>query len=189
MGVRRGGRTTIANARGPRDLGLRRTELGALLLLLGRSFGLSARGFFGAQDRHTRCFRALCFGGSGLLLRQQFGRDLGGCGFRRGVLFGGGLNVGCFATPANRRIVGDGLGDRNGLGGNDGRRAATACRRRGRGLLFGSGAFFPLPPRTDASDLVVGEHAHVASDRNVHEPKKGGHFFSGDSEFVCQLTD
>jgi hypothetical protein len=150
---------------------------------------LSPRGFFGAQDRHARCLRAFCLGGRRLLLRGDFGRRLGGGGFSGGVLLGGSLNVGRLSASTNGRFVGDYFRNRDRFDGNGCRRTATPRGRSGRGLFFGPSALLPLPSGTDASDLVVGEHAHVAADRNVHKPKKGDHFFGGNSEFVCQLTD
>jgi hypothetical protein len=187
--VCRGRGATVADGRRPRHFGLGRAELGTLLALFRRSLGLSARGFFGAQDRHARCFRSFCLGGGRLLLCGDFGRHLGGGGFGGGVFLGRGLNVGSFPASTNGRFVGDRFGHRDRLDGYCRGRAATPRGRSRRGLLFGPSALFPLPPGTDASDLVVGEHAHVAADRNVHKPKKGDHFFGGNSEFVCQLTD
>jgi hypothetical protein len=150
---------------------------------------LSPRGFFGTQDRHARCLRAFCLGGRRLLLRGDFGRRLGGGGFSGGVLLGGSLNVGRLSASTNGRLIGDGFGDHDRLDGYCRGGAATPRGGRWCGLFFGPSALLPLPSGTDASDLVVGEHAHVAADRNVHKPKKGDHFFGGNSEFVCQLTD
>jgi hypothetical protein len=187
--VRCGRSATVTNIRRPRDFGFGRAELGALLALFRGSLGLSARCFLGAQDRHTRGLRPFGLGSRRLLLRGNFGRSLGRGGFSGGVFLGGGLNVGRLPASTNRRFIRDCLGDGNRFDRDGGGGAATPRGRSRRGLLFSPGALFPLPPGTDASDLVVGEHAHVATDRNVHEPKKGDHFFGGDSEFVCQLTD
>ena len=156
----------------------------------GRTFSLGPRGFLGTQDRHACCFGTLGFGGSGLSLLHRLGRCLSRGGFRSGMFLRRGLHIGGFAAPADRRFAADCLGDRDGFG-RHGRSGGppTACGRCGRSLLFGAGALLSLPAGADASDLVVGEHAHVASDRNVHMPKKGDHFFGWNSEFVCQLTD
>jgi len=183
------GAASVANARRPRDFGFRRPELGALFTLLGGGFSLGTRGFFGAQDRHASSLGALCLGGSGFLLRRGFGRGLRCGGFSGGVLFGSSLHVGRFTTATNRRVVGDDFGHGSHFRRNGCRGATTTSRRCGCGLLFSAGALLPFPASADASDLVVGEHAHVAADRNVHEPKKGDHFFGWNSEFVRQLTD
>jgi hypothetical protein len=187
--VCRGRVSRVAAIRCSRDLGVGRAELRTFLVLFSGGLGLGARGFFRAQNRHTGRFRALRFGRRGLLLSGNFGGNVGRSGFRRGVLLGSGLDVSRLAASANRRVIGHDFGHRRHFDGDGcGRPTAPSCRR-GRGLLFGADALFPLPPGTNASDLVVGEHTHVASDRNVHEPKKADHFFGGYSELGYQLTD
>lgn len=149
-------------------------------------FGLRARGFFGAQRLDAQGFESRGFGGDCFLLGCMCCRRFGGCGSCGRLFLGGGLNVRGFATPANRLS-----------GGRDWfwrrlrswRCATTACGRLRSGLLFGAGALLTLPTRADASDLVVGEHTHVASNGNVHLPKKRHDFFGGHCEFVRQLTD
>lgn len=181
---------TITDSGGTRDFRFTRSEFGTLFGLGGRGFSLGARGFLGAQDRHACRFGALGFRGSGLSLLHRLGRCLSGGGFRCGMFLGGGLHVGSFAAPADRRLATDCLGNRDWFGRyGRGGGATTARGRRRSSLLFGAGALLSLPASADASDLVVGEHAHVASDRNVHMPKKGDHLFGWNSEFVCQLTD
>lgn len=184
------GGATITDSGGTRDFRFTRSEFGTLFGLGSRGLGLGTRSFFGTQNRHACSFGALGFGGGGLCLLHRLGCCLSGGGFRSGMFLRGGLHVGSFAAPADRRFATDCLGNRDWLrrhGRSGG--APTACGRRGRSLLFGAGALLSLPASADASDLVVGEHAHVASDRNVHMPKKGDHFFGWNSEFVCQLTD
>ena len=70
-----------------------------------------------------------------------------------------------------------------------GRITAWARGRRGSRLLLGASTLLTFPARADASDLVVGEHTHVAANGNVHLPKKRDDFFGGHCEFVRQLTD
>jgi hypothetical protein len=183
------GATSVANARSPRDLGFRRSEFGALFTLFGGGFGLCTRRFFSAQDRHARGLGAFRLGSRGFLLRGSFGSGLRCGSFSGGMLLSGGLHVGRLTATTDRRVVGDDFGNRRYFRRNGCRGAAATSRRRRCGLLFCAGALFPFPASADASDLVVGEHAHVAADRNVHEPKKGDHFFGWNSEFVCQLTD
>ena len=121
------------------------------------------------------------------LLGGVRGRGFGGRGDGGRLLFGGGLHVGRLAAPANG-FAGRGH-DGSGTGSGTARRATTTCGRRGRRLLLGANALLALPARADASDLVVGEHAHVAANGNVHLPKKRDDFFGGHREFVRQLTD
>ena len=80
----------------------------------GRGFSLGPRGFLGTQDRHACCFGTLGFGGSGLSLLHRLGRCLSGGGFRCGMFLGGGLHVGSFAAPADRRFATDCLGNQIG---------------------------------------------------------------------------
>lgn len=189
MRVRDRGTATITDGGGARDFRFTRSEFGTLFRLSRRGFGLGARGFLGAQNRHARRFSALGFGRGGLCLLHRLGRCLRRGGFRGGMFLRGGLHVGGFAAPADRRFATNYFGNGDRLRGNGGDRTTTARGRRRRSLLFGAGALLSLPASADASDLVVGEHAHVASDRNVHVPKKGDHFFGWNSELVCQLTD
>jgi len=187
---RRASIASIANARWARDFGFGRAELVALFILGSGGVCRGSRGFLGAKRGHARRLDALGFGCRGLLLGGKFGRGLRGRRFGGRVLLSRSLHVRGLPAPTNRRVATFYFWNRNRLSGDggDGSAAATRGGRR-RGLLFGASSFLSLPPGTNASDLVVGEHAHVASDRNVHMPKKGDHFFGQHSEFVCQLTD
>ena len=129
-----------------------------------------------------------CFGRDRFLLSRVGSRGFGGRSSRSSLLLGGSLHVGRLSAPA------DGLASgrrRNGLRHRlrSGRRPASPRGGRGRGLLLGASALLTLPTRADASDLVVGEHTHVAANGNVHLPKKRDDFFGGHCEFVRQLTD
>jgi hypothetical protein len=151
-------------------------------------FCLSASGFFGAHRFDASSFLTGLFGRDGF--------ELGGvrgcrfcCGCRSGgLLFGCGLDVGSLASPSNGFAGGSrGHGFGRWLRG---RCRATAARGgRGSRLLFGASTLLTFPARADASDLVVGEHTHVAANGNVHLPKKRDDFFGGHCEFVRQLTD
>jgi len=152
----------------------------------GGGFGLSARCLLGSERFHPRGFDASRFRGGSLLSSRSFGGSLGRGRRGRSLLFGSGLNIGGFATAANRRV-----GRRRRCGGlGDGYRRASAasCRRRRRSLL-GTNALLALPSRADAGDLVVAEHAHVAANGHVHLSKKCDHFFGRDPELIRQLTD
>jgi hypothetical protein len=153
----------------------------------GSRFGLRTHSLFGTEGfdacrLETRGFRRNCL----LLGREGSGRFRGG---RRcsSLLFGGGLHVGSLSTATDWFASG-----RYGLGwGGFGRGGASPTARRRRGgsrLLFGAHPLFPFPTRPDSRDLVVGEHAHVAANGNVHLPKKRYHFFGGHREFAGQLT-
>jgi hypothetical protein len=151
------------------------------------SFGLRASGFLCAERFHADRLEARCLGGDRFLLRRQCGG-----GFRRGghggrMLFGGGGDVGSFAPAPDWFLVSSWNGFRHDF--DDGARATASRRRRRRRLLFSADALLTFPASADASDLVVGEHAHVAANGNVHLPKKGNNFFGGHREFVGQLTD
>jgi hypothetical protein len=166
-----------------------RTGLGALSgNRCGGSLSLGASGLFGAERLDARGLVP------GLFCRDRFLLSrVGSCGFGGrscgcSLLLGGGLHVGRLSASA------DGFassGRRNGLRHRlrSGRRSASPRGGRGRGLLLGAGALLTLPTRADASDLVVGEHTHVAANGNVHLAKKRDDFFGGHCEFVRQLTD
>jgi hypothetical protein len=149
---------------------------------------LGARGFFRAQCFDSSGFLARLLGGDGLELGGMCGRGFGRRRCCRRLLFRGSLHVSGLSAPANRftgAAGGNGFGDWLGS-----RRRATAARgRRGSRLLLGASTLLTFPARADASDLVVGEHTHVAANGNVHLPKKRDDFFGGHCEFVRQLTD
>jgi hypothetical protein len=156
-------------------------------------FRLHARCFFNAERFHAHRFEARGFSSGSFLCGRGFSGSFRGSGSNRGLFFGSSLDVGGLSAATHRlRARGDGSG-RSGRGGfgrdsRSGRSPATGSRGR-RGLLFRANAFFSLPPCTDASNLVVREHTHMAANGNVHGPKKCGHFVGGHSEFVGQLTD
>ena len=182
-------RSAVANGRGAWDVSLGRSELGPLFGLRRRGLGLGARRFLSAQDRHPCRFGTLSLRSGSLLLLNCVGRGLSSRCFRGSVFFSGGLDIGCFAASPNRGFARDGFRNDHRLGWHGGHSSATTGRRCWRGLLFGAGALFPFPAGADASHLVVGEHAHVASNRNVHMPKKRDYLFGWNREFVRQLTD
>jgi hypothetical protein len=177
---------SVANAHGARNLGLRWTRFASGLTsltcftCLPRAL-LVHRGLRGFSGGASRFFGAQCFDANGFLTGRFGGHRFafgGGarlgfrrCGGSRCMFLRRGLNIGSLAAPADGfsggcRRCGRGCRLRN-------RGTATApCSRRGRRLLFGTNALFSLPSRPDASDLIVGEHAHVAANRNVHGPKK-----------------
>jgi len=148
--------------------------------------GLRTRRFLGAHRLDANCLDTRGLGGDRLLLRRVNGSGFGGGGTGRGMLFGGGLHIGRFAPSADR-IAASGHRFEYRLR-NDCRAPAARCGRGSR-LFLGPNALFPLPPCTNASDLVVGEHAHVAANGYVHLPEKRDDFFRGHDEFVRQLTD
>src|SRR6185503_5956116 len=169
-----GGRGTcaIANADGARHFGFHRGALALFCRGLCR-FGLGASSFLETQRIHARGFLAGGFRGCRFTLGRGFRFSFSGRGGGCRLLFGGGLHVGGFAATADRRFAGGGGRrrgrDRRGFGG---RRPTATCGRRRCGLLLGAHALFPLPAGANASDLIVGEHAHVAANGNVHGPKK-----------------
>ena len=119
-----------------------------------------------------------------LLRRALCGGLRGACGGDCGLLLGGGLHVGRLAAATDRLGADAAAGSGAGSGaaarrGDDARsaRAQPASRRD---------ALLALPARANARDLVVGEHAHMAANGNVHRPKKCDHFVGGDPEFVRQ---
>jgi hypothetical protein len=131
-------------------------------------------GFLDTKGLYPRSLEALRLSGECLLLRREFGRSLRGLGRDCSLFLGGRLNVGRFPTPTNGvGCSGHELGNRL---RHDRRATATRRGRRSR-LLFGTDALLSFPASANASDLVVGEHTHVATNGNVHLPKKGDHFF------------
>jgi hypothetical protein len=156
------------------NLALGRSSLG---LLGGSSRRLSLRGggLFGTKGLNPRSLEALGLRGEGFLLCREFGRSLRGLGRHRSLFLGSSLNVGRFPTPTNG-VGGCGHELRNRLR-HGGHSASPTCGRRGSRLLFGTDTLLTFPASANASDLVVGEHAHVATNGNVHLPKKRDHFF------------
>jgi len=152
--------------------------------LRGGNFCLDSRQVLGAL---TFLLGALRLEASGLRSRS-FVR---GGGFRRGVrrgslFLGGSLHVRCLATAACRRFGGDdGSSDRLG----NGVRATSAGCRSGRCRSFRTHALFAFPARANASHLVVAEHAHMATNRDVHLPKQTDDLIGRNPEFVRQLAD
>jgi hypothetical protein len=144
-------------------------------------------GFFRTQCFDSDGFDSCSFGGDGFLLGSEGSRSFGGGCNCSGLLLGGGLNVGSFPTTTDWFRVADGcwLGDWL----RDGDATPTAGRRRRRRLFLCACALFSLPTCSDACNLVVGEHAHVAANGNVHLPKKCEHFVGRHREFAGQLVD
>jgi len=132
-------------------------------------FRLRGGGFFRAKCFDPGCLEARSFSRRGFLLRHKFCRGL--CRLRSGsgLLFSRCLDVSSF-SPATDWIC----GSNNWLGNwLRRRRCPTATRRRRRRCLFLCAvALFTLPPSANACDLVVGEHAHMATNRDIHRPKK-----------------
>lgn len=183
-----GGATTIRDGGATRDLAFRWPVFGSLFRLFRGGFGLGACGLFSAERLHLCGFDAGCFSSCRFCLGGGFGGRVRRGGSDRGLLLRGCLHVGGFSSTTNG-FGGGGWRRRNGFGWSA-HRCTTATRRRsGRGLLLSARAFIPLPSGTNSSDLVVGEHAHVAADRNVHLPEKCDHFFGRHRELVRQLTD
>jgi hypothetical protein len=169
---------------GPRRFQLDRSSLGCLRSC--GSFGLGKCGLFGAQRFDASGLEARGFSSECFLLCRKLCRGL--CGSRRSgrLLLGSRLDIRRFPASSDGPITRnrDGLG--NGLGSGNG---STPTRGRlRRRLSLGTDTLLAFPARPNACDLVVGEHAHVAANRNVHLPKKADDFIGGHCEFVCQLT-
>jgi hypothetical protein len=148
---------------------------------------LRSRGFFGAQCFEARSLETRSFGGERLLLRGQFCRRLSRTGRRSCLLFSRRLNVGGLSpTPDRPAVRGYWLGDRHWF--RRGGRPTATCHWRGSRLLLCAIALLALPSSANAGDLVVGEHAHMAANRNVHLAEKAHHLVRGHTEFVCQFT-
>jgi hypothetical protein len=144
---------------------------------------LDARELFGALALLLGALRVdpRGFGGCGFLYRCGLGRGLSG----GRVLFGRGLNVRRFTATAGRRFGGhDGCSDRF---WSSVRATSARGRRRRRGAL-GARAFFAFPARANSSNLVVAEHAHMATNRDIHLPKQTDDLIGRNPEFVRQLA-
>jgi len=153
----------------------------------GRSLGLRGCCFLRAQRLDARSFEASCFRRQSLLLCDQFRSRLRGACGSGCLLFCRRLHVGCLSPATDLSVAANchGLGNR--LRG-DSCRPATTSRGRRCSLTLSPNALLALPTRADAGDLIVGEHAHVATNRNVHLPKKADDFIGWHCEFVRQLT-
>jgi hypothetical protein len=172
VSVRRRQRTRAVGDSGSTDLSLRRSSLG-LFCRRGR-LGLRGGSFFRTKRFDPRGLETCCFRDERLLLRSEVGRSLSGLRRDGGLFLRSGLNVGRFPTPANG-VGCRGHQLRDGL--RDSRRTTTTRNRRGSRLLFRTDTLLAFPASANASDLVVGEHAHVATNGNVHLPKKRDYFF------------
>jgi len=162
--VTRRHRTRAFGGRRSRDFGVCRASL-SILGSSGSGFRLRGCRFLGTKRLDTSRFQSRRFGGDSLLLRSEFRCDLRRLRSGSGLLLGGGLHV-CRFSPATNGVRGrcHGLGNwlRN-------RRGSTTTRGwRGRGLLLRTNPLLALPASPDACDLVVGEHAHMAANGNVH---------------------
>jgi hypothetical protein len=153
----------------------------------GSCFGLGARGFFGAKRFDTGRLDARGFRGDCFLLRRECSGGFCRSGNGGRLLFRSGLDVRCLA--ATTYWLGAGHGRRFGDGLRHGNAAATTCDRRRRRLLLSACALLALPAGPNSCNLVVGEHAHVAANGNVHLPKKREHFFGRHRKFAGQLVD
>jgi hypothetical protein len=166
-----------------RQFALGATAVGTLFSARGCYFRLNARELFGALTLQFGALRfdARGFSGCGFVHRGGFGCRLS----RGGLLFGGGLNVGGFPATAGRRF-----GRRDGCRDRlwSGVRATSARGRRGRRRALGARAFFAFPARANSSNLVVAEHAHMATNRDIHLPKQTDDLIGRNPEFVRQLA-
>jgi hypothetical protein len=182
----------ICDGERPGWLGLNRTRRLNLGRPCGRSlggsssFGLRERRFFGANGLDPSRFEPRGFRGQSFLLRSQFSRCLRGACRRGSLFFRGSLYVGGLSAAAHRTVASGSCRFRNGLWNGD--RSTTASGGCRSSLTLGADPLFALPASTNSGDLVVREHTHVATNRNVHLPKKRDDFVGGHCEFVSQLT-
>ena len=159
---------------------------GARFGFRGRSrFSLRLSSFVCAKRFDARRFDARRLGGGRFFLRGQLRRGLSRTRGRSGLLFRRRLYVGRFATTTHGAVGADRLGDGRRL--RRGRSATTRGRRR-RCLLLRTISLLALPSRANTGDLIVGEHAHMASNRNVHLAEEAHDLVRGHCEFVCQFT-
>ena len=173
----------------PRDVALGCARFGAFGSdRRGGGFSLRSSGFFDAHRFDADRFDASCFSRHGFLFRRVRRSCFGRRGRYRSLLFGGCLDVRGLSATAywftrhrRRCRLGDWL--------RNGHRSTSASGGHWNGLLLGTRPLLTFPTRADASDLVVGEHTHVAANGNVHLPEKGDNLFGRHCEFVRQLTD
>jgi hypothetical protein len=151
------------------DFDVGRARLG-FLRGSGGSFRLRGGSLFGAERFHARGLETRGFCGERLLLGRELCGRLRGGGSGCGLLFSCCLNIRCLAAAANGLARYYGLRNSNGLGNGCG--ATTARRGCWSRLFLGTDTLLALPTRANASDLVVGEHAHMATNGNVHLPEK-----------------
>ncbi len=76
-------------------------------------------------------------------------------------------------------------GSCGGRGGRGGPSTTTCGRCR---LLLGADALFPLPARTNARHLIVGEQSEMAAHRDIHLAKQRDHVVAGYPELACHVV-